>query len=219
MAATESVSIRRKHPLWIRCTHWINFPCLVLMVVSGAEIYWANDIYTPFIPDAVYRVFGLDYKLADGMALHFAAAWIFVVNGAVYSLYLGISGAWRELAPKPAHFREALAVLLHDLGLRRALPPQGTYNAAQRLAYVGVWAMAVLAVGSGLAIYKPIQLAGLRALFGGYEGARLVHFLMAAGMVAFFAVHVAQVIRAGWNNFQAMVTGCEVEHEPDDRQT
>jgi hypothetical protein len=31
-------------------------------------------------------------------------------------------------------------------------------------------------------------------------------------------VHIAQVIRAGWNNFRAMVTGFEVEHESDDRQ-
>ena len=218
MAASESVPIRRKHPLWIRCTHWINFPCLVLMVVSGVEIYWANDIYTPFIPDAVYKALGLDYRLADGMALHFAAAWILVVNGLVYSLYLALSGEWRPLAPKPAHFREALAVLLHDLGLRRALPAQGKYNAAQRLAYAAVWLMAALAVASGLAIYKPIQLGWLRAAFGGYEGARLVHFLMAAVMVAFFAVHVAQVVRAGWNNFQAMVTGYEVEHERENRQ-
>ncbi|MFI5399474.1 MAG: cytochrome b/b6 domain-containing protein [SAR324 cluster bacterium] len=218
VAASESVSIRRKHPLWIRCTHWINFPCLVLMVFSGLEIYWANDMYTPFIPDSVYKALGLDYHLADGMALHFAAAWILVVNGIVYSVYLAISGAWRELAPKPRHFREALAVLLHDLGLRRSLPSQGKFNAAQRLAYVAVWAMAVLAVGSGLAIYKPIQVGWLVAVFGGYEGARLVHFLMAVGLVAFFVVHIAQVLRAGWNNFQAMVTGYEVEHEPDDRQ-
>ncbi|HEX7926499.1 MAG TPA: cytochrome b/b6 domain-containing protein, partial [bacterium] len=97
------------------------------------------------------------------------------------------------------------------------LPPQGKFNAAQRIAYSAILAMGVVAVASGLAIYKPIQLGPLRALFGGYEGARLVHFLMAVGFVAFFLVHIAQVIRAGWNNFQAMVTGWEVEHDHESR--
>jgi thiosulfate reductase cytochrome b subunit/DMSO/TMAO reductase YedYZ molybdopterin-dependent catalytic subunit len=212
VAPSKPGSIRPKHPLWIRWTHWINFPLLALMVFSGTEIYWANDIYTAaFIPDAVYHALRLNNRLADGMALHFAAAWILVVNGAAYVLYLALSGAWRELAPKPAHVGDALAVMLHDLGLRKALPPQGKFNAAQRFAYSGVLLMAALAVLSGLAIYKPVQLGWLRAALGGYEAARLIHFLMAVGIVGFFAVHVAQVIRAGWNAFRAMVTGFEVQ--------
>ena len=218
MKSSGSVSIRAKHPLWIRWSHWINFPFLALMLFSGAEIYWAHDIYTPFIPDAFYDALGLNYHLADGMALHFAAAWVFLVNGALYTAYLALSGEWREMLPKPIHFGQAIQVMLHDLKLRKTLPPQGKFNAAQRIAYSSVLAMGMLAVASGFAIYKPIQLGWLTALFGGYEGARLVHFIMAVGFVAFFAIHIAQVIRAGWNNFQAMVTGFEVEHGPDDRQ-
>jgi thiosulfate reductase cytochrome b subunit len=213
----DGVTVAAKHALWIRWTHWINFPILALMLFSGVEIYWARDLYTPFIPNAVYEFFGLNNHLADGMALHFAAAWILVVNGIAYALYLAISGEWRELAPKPVHLGQALGVLLHDLGLRKTLPPQGKFNAAQRIAYSSVLGMGVVAVLSGFSIYKPIQLHWLTLVFGGYEGARLVHFLMALGITAFFGVHVAQVVRAGWNNFQAMVTGFEVEHERKDR--
>jgi len=35
------------------------------------------------------------------------------------------------------------------------------------------------------------------------------------GYILFFIVHVAQVIRAGWNNFRAMVIGIEVKEVPD----
>jgi thiosulfate reductase cytochrome b subunit len=63
---------------------------------------------------------------------------------------------------------------------------------------------------TGLAIYKPTQAAWLTGLFGGYEWARWVHFWLTMGYVAFFVVHISQVIRAGWNNFRAMVTGYEV---------
>ncbi|HJY07243.1 MAG TPA: hypothetical protein VJ323_13070, partial [Bryobacteraceae bacterium] len=64
---------------------------------------------------------------------------------------------------------------------------------------------------TGLAIYKPIQLAWLTGLFGGYEFARLIHFSLTIGYLLFFLVHVAQVIRAGWRNFQSMITGLELE--------
>lgn len=63
---------------------------------------------------------------------------------------------------------------------------------------------------TGLAIYKPVQLAWLTGLLGSYEMARWEHFWLTIGYVLFFVIHISQVIRAGWNNFRAMVTGYEV---------
>jgi thiosulfate reductase cytochrome b subunit len=62
---------------------------------------------------------------------------------------------------------------------------------------------------TGLAVYKPVQFAWLARLLGGYPAARFEHFWLAIGYVAFFVVHVGQVVRTGWNNFRAMVTGYE----------
>ena len=61
-----------------------------------------------------------------------------------------------------------------------------------------------------LAIYKPTQLAWLTGLLGGYAWARAEHFTLAVGYVLFFVIHITQVVRAGWNNFRAMVTGYEL---------
>ncbi len=36
------------------------------------------------------------------------------------------------------------------------------------------------------------------------------HFALTIGYVLFFVIHIAQVIRAGWNNFRAMVAGYEL---------
>ena len=46
--------------------------------------------------------------------------------------------------------------------------------------------------------------------------ARLEHFALTIGYVLFFVIHITQVIRAGWNNFRAMVIGVEVvaDREP-----
>jgi thiosulfate reductase cytochrome b subunit len=63
---------------------------------------------------------------------------------------------------------------------------------------------------TGLAIYKPAQLAWLARLLGGYRAARFEHFVLAFGYVLFVLIHIAQVIRAGWNNFRAMVSGYEL---------
>ena len=58
----------------------------------------------------------------------------------------------------------------------------------QKLLYVAVIAMFCGVVISGLAVWKPVQFQGLAALMGGFDGARVVHFVMMAGIVGFMAV-------------------------------
>ncbi len=227
LPATPDVPVARlTHPRAIRWLHWINFPLLAVMIWSGLRIYWAEDVYAfgigswqwfAFFPDALYERLDLNRHLARGMAFHFSFGWLFVINGVVYAIYLAASGEWRHVLPDRRTVPEAKDVVLHDLHVRSERPPQGRYNAAQRIAYTAVLAMAAIIVVSGFAIYKPTQLHPLPLLFGGYQGARLVHFTMTIGLLAFFALHLLQVMRAGWDNFRSMVTGYRIEHpdEPD----
>ena len=71
---------------------------------------------------------------------------------------------------------------------------------------------------SGLAIYKPLQLAWLTVLLGGYEWARWEHFWLMVMFVAFFGVHVVQVALAGWSNFRSMITGRELVNSDSPEQ-
>ncbi len=202
-----------KHRRGNRWMHWINFPLLGIMVWSGLRIYWANRAYSigpiELFPEWFNEALGLERRLAKGMAFHFTFGWLFTLNGIAYGLYLWRTGGWRRIIPDRRHFREAIDVALHDLGLRKGTPVQGTYNAAQRVTYTAVILMGGLIVISGFAIYKPIQLSWLTSMFGGYEGARLVHFLTTMGFVGFFVLHLMQVGRAGWANFASMITGYE----------
>ncbi len=212
-------TLRLKHLVAIRWFHWINFPLLFIMIWSGILIYWAFPIYClgpfRFFPASVYSLLHIDHRLANGMALHFVFMWLFVINGILYVAYTLISGEWRMLVPRSlGTFRDAWYVALHDLHLRTQAPPQGKYNAAQQVSYSAIVIMGVGSVLTGLAIYKPAQLAWLTALFGGYRGARLVHFALTIGYLLFFIVHVVQVMLAGWNNFRSMVIGYEVQNEP-----
>ena len=209
--------LEKKHSLATRIFHWLNAPILAVMIYSGLLIYWANDIYAiqlgrlslKFFPEWFYEALHLDHRLAEGMAWHFTFMWFFAINGILYVSYTVVSGEWRYLLPNRDTPREAWNVLLHDLGLKREPLPRRKFNGAQRVAYTAVVGMGLGSLLTGLAIYKPVQLAWLTALLGGYELARLWHFLLTLGYVAFFVIHIAQVIRAGWNNFRAMVIGVE----------
>jgi thiosulfate reductase cytochrome b subunit len=211
--------LEEKHKLATRWFHWINFPILSLMIMSGVLIYWAYDPYRiglgevtlfHFFPNWVYDATHIDHKLSYGMALHFLFAWIFAINGIAYVIYTIVSGEWRELLPERKSFAEAIQVAKHDMGLKVSLPPQGRYNAAQRITYSGIVLMGGLSLLTGLAIYKPAQLNWLTASVGGYEWARWEHFWLTMGYLGFFAIHIAQVIRAGWANFRSMVCGYDV---------
>ncbi len=212
--------IVKKHPLAIRWFHWLNFPLLAIMIWSGLLIYWANDVYRigfgdktllKFFPESLYQALHIPFRLAEGMAYHFLFMWLFFLNGFLYVGYTMISGEWRYLLPSRRSFREALQVLAHDLRLRKTAPSFEKYNAAQRVAYSAIIVMGIGSVLTGLAIYKPIQLGWLCSLFGGYKSARVIHFILTIGYVLFFVVHLWQVIRAGWNNFRAMIAGFEVK--------
>lgn len=221
---------RLEHPRAIRWMHWINFPLLAVMIWSGLRIYWADLrgyhtldlalVEFTFFPQWFFEWFGLERRLARGMAFHFTFGWFFAINGLLYAVYLARSGEWRHLVPGRTALRDAGRVIAYDLGIgrRRGRPEQGLYNAAQQLAYSAVLVFGVVVVLTGLAIYKPTQLAWLTGAFGGYESARLIHFGVTIGFLLFFVVHVLQVARAGWRTFAAMVTGyrvVEVSAEPE----
>ena len=211
--------LEKKHLLAIRWLHWINFPLLFLMIWSGLLIYWANAVYGVwigsyeifhFFPKWFWDTFGIPFRLAEGMQLHFFFMWLFVANGVIYVLYTIVSGEWRALVPVPGSFKRALQVTFYDLGLSRYHPPQGKYNDAQRIAYTGVILMGVGSVLTGMAIYKPTSFSWLTTILGGYEWARWEHFWLTVFYVLFFLVHVAQVVKAGWSNFRSMITGYEM---------
>jgi len=213
---------KKKHSLALRWMHWVNFPVLMVMMYSGMRIYWADrrepytlgiggwEIFT-FWPDTVNSGLELSSNLAKGIAFHLNFGWFFVINGAIYMLWLSRKGQWRHVVPDAQGLKDAGATVAHDLHLTKKKPVQGKYNAAQQITYSAVILIAILLVASGFAIYKPGQLSWLEAAFGGYDYARLIHFSMTILLFGFFFVHILQVVRAGWSNFASMVTGYRYE--------
>lgn len=190
------------HPLVVRITHWINALAVVLMVMSGWRIYNAAPVFETisFPPELT-----LGGWLGGAIQWHFAAMWLLAVNGLAYLSY-GIASGHLRRKMLPVTPRAVLHDVFEALRGRLAHENLSVYNAAQRAAYLALIAAIIILVFSGLAIWKPVQLQELTALFGGYEGARTVHFLAMALMVLIVAVHVAMVLLVP-RTFPAMITG------------
>jgi len=178
---------RHIHPLVVRITHWINAAAIMLMIASGWRIYNASPLFPLVFPTWAT----LGGWLGGALAWHFAAMWLLTANLLIYLGYGLLTGHIRRRL-LPLHPRDVARDAV--LALRFRLPHDGTrYNAVQRLLYVLAGCVILLAIASGLAIWKPVQLYPLTALLGGYEFARRVHFLAMAGIVAFIFVHLALV--------------------------
>ena len=108
--------------------------------------------------------------------------------------------------------REILATVNDALHFRLAHDDLTHYNAVQKILYLGVMAVGVLIVVSGLALWKPVQFSELAMLFYDFQTARLVHFLCMTAIVLFLIVHVALALIVP-RSLVAMVTGGPVVKE------
>jgi len=208
--------VKRHHGL-VRLTHWLNAILLAGMIASGLQIYLAfphigqkNNVFSVPNPFDMYPFpewSRLGGWLAGGLNWHFGLAWPFVLTGGAYLLFLVISGEWRSLVFRPRDARPALQMQLYYLRLRKEPPPQGKHNPLQKLAYTAILVLATVAVLSGFAIYKPVQLQWLVRLFGGYELARYWHFIAVWLFLAFVIVHVLAVFLSDPASLRAIITG------------
>ncbi|MGJ0452551.1 MAG: cytochrome b/b6 domain-containing protein [Methylocystis sp.] len=189
MVAASGADARKTiHPLFVRVTHWVNAFAIFVMVLSGWRIYNASPLFGFEFPTG----FTLGGWLAGALAWHFAAMWLLALNGVAYIAYGLISGHFRT-SFLPISLQGAFNdVLLASRGRLDHAP--GRYNAVQRLLYIGVILAVIVAILSGLAIWKPVQLQTLTAAIGGYEAARRVHFFAMAAIVAFLVVHIGLAV-------------------------
>ena len=189
------------HPALVRICHWGNAIAIILMVMSGWQIYNASPLFAFRFPKAIT----LGGWLGGAIQWHFAAMWLLAANGLVYLAYNIASGRLR-MKFWPIRPREVAYDMGQALRGRLSHADPTHYNAVQKLAYVGVMLLIAGVIVSGLAIWKPVQFQVITELLGGYEFARRVHFVCMALIVFFVAVHVVMVALVP-KTFIAIITG------------
>lgn len=215
----------RRHSLPVRVTHWINAVALILLLMSGLQIfnahpslYWGKSSYSGAGPildlgDGFPSWLTIGQWLAMGRRWHFFFAWILVVNGAAYLAHsFGTRHIARELAPTRSDWRSVGRSIADHLHLRH---PQGEaakhYNVLQKLSYVAVIFVLlplIVLTGWSMSPWLDSLWPGWVDVFGGRQSARTLHFVVAWLLVLFFLIHVFEVIATGfWNNLRSMITG------------
>ncbi len=176
-------------PAWIRISHWLNALAVILMMLSGWRIYDASPVFNGFTMPSRFTLGGW---LGGALQWHFAAMWLLFLNGFFYLVMNFATGRIRSkffpLSPR-AVIRDLFEALKGHLS--HADPSK--YNAVQKFAYLFAMLDIAVLVLSGLAIWKSVQFALLRDLFGGYDFARVVHFSAMSLICAFIIVHVVMV--------------------------
>lgn len=178
---------RKLHPLPLRIMHWLNAITIFIMVGSGWKIYNDEVIFGWLtFPDALT----IGTWAQHGLQWHFFGMWILVINGLAYLTYGVVTGRYRRML-LPLRWDDLLATVKDALHFRVAHADTTKYNAVQKLLYIGVIAVGILIVVSGLTLWKPVQFSPMVTLFGSFQNVRLVHFFCMSAIVGFVVVHVA----------------------------
>lgn len=200
-ASNAAAPAGRLHPLPVRIMHWTNAVAMIVMIGSGWGIY--NDAV--IIKGFYFAQYRIGSWAAESLLWHFAGMWLLAVNGLLYLLYGVLTG--RFLARLfPIRLANVVQTVNDTLHFRIAHEDLTQYNAVQKILYIVVIAAGISQVVSGLAIWKPIQFAGLVDLLGGFQNARLIHFIGMAVIVGFLVVHVALSLLVP-STLWAMLTG------------
>ena len=191
----------QKHALPVRLSHWLMAAAMIIMIGSGWRIYDSVPIFD-FLSFPYEITLGGDVGIAlarnndpgvaGAIAWHFAEMWLLLIAYLVFVGWGVVTGHFRRdflpVGPR-SFFADLIAALRFKLEHRL-----GEYNAVQKVAYwVALGAVALMLI-SGIAIWKPVQTYPLELAFGGFQGARLVHFLGMSVIVGFMVIHVALVV-------------------------
>ena len=205
-----------RHHMIVRLTHWVNAIALTIMIGSGLRIFNAYPAFAPrgdgfccypFEGKAIPASLTFGGWLAGARNWHFAMMWVLFLNGLVYVAFIYLHGEWRDLAPRRGDIRDAWEMVKFYLFVRRAHPHQGKHNALQKAVYFTLPWLGLAAVVTGLAIWKPVELAPLTNLLGGYAWARYWHFIVMLLLVVLSFGHIFMVLAVDPYSLRAITTG------------
>jgi thiosulfate reductase cytochrome b subunit len=167
--------------------HAINIISIFMMIFSGLQIYNANPVFGGRGGWKFPPIFLLGGWLAGGRNWHFAAMWLFALNLLGYGLYILLTQRWKRRF-----------VYQSDLqALQTGQNPKRKIYAWHRLIYTAIIPILVLAIASGLAMYKPAQLHWLSGLFGSWQTLRVIHLITVPMVIGFAITHFLLVKKIG----------------------
>ncbi|KAF3885299.1 MULTISPECIES: cytochrome b/b6 domain-containing protein [Nostocales] len=180
---TPTISFKpRKLPtqaLGAKIFHWVNIISLFIMLTSGLQIYNANPVFGGRGGWHIPPLFTMGGWLAGGRHWHFAAMWLFSLNLLWYGIYILVTRRWRYRF-----------VGTNDLkALQKSKNSQRLIYAFHRIVYTSIIPILLLALFTGIGMYKPAQFYWIVDIFGSWQALRIVHFSSVPIVVLFSVIH------------------------------
>ncbi len=167
--------------------HWINLISLFVMITSGLQIYNANPVFGGREGWHFPSFLALGGWLAGGRNWHFAAMWFYALNLLWYGLYVLISSRWRKRFASNSDVK----------ALQASQNVKRKNYAWHRLVYTAIIPVLLLAILTGLAMYKPVQFYWLAGLFVNWQTLRIVHFSTVPVVILFTIAHSLLAVKVG----------------------
>ncbi|WP_315787703.1 cytochrome b/b6 domain-containing protein [Fischerella sp. JS2] len=159
--------------------HWLNIISLFIMLTSGLQIYNANPVFGGRSGLHIPPIFTLGGWLAGGRHWHFAAMWLFSLNLLWYGFYIFVTRRWRHRF-----------VGANDIkALQKTQNPKRLIYAWHRIVYTSIIPILLLAIFTGIGMYKPAQFPWIVDMFGSWQGLRIMHFCSVPLVIIFVIVH------------------------------
>lgn len=188
MDTTTITEQKNVHPLWLRLCHWINAIAMFLMVFSGWRIYNASPLFMFSFP----KEYTLGGWLGGALQWHFAAMWLFAINGSAYFICNTVTGRFCHRF-WPLDGRQIFVDFALAIRGRLGHANLHHYNMVQKCVYLLVLIDSVLLGLSGVVLWKSVQFPLLSDWLGGYEVARYIHFYAMSFICVFIVVHLVMV--------------------------
>lgn len=157
------------------------------MLTSGLQIYNANPVFGGRAGLHFPWIGLLGGWLAGGRHWHFAAMWCFSLNLLWYGIYVLATQRWKHRY-----------VGKNDLkALQLSRNPNRRIYAWHRIVYTSIIPILLLAIFTGVGMYKPAQFGWIAEFFGGWFALRTLHFLTVPAVLVFAIAHSLLALKAG----------------------
>jgi thiosulfate reductase cytochrome b subunit len=175
-----------KQAIFIKAFHSINLIALILMTASGLQIYNANPVFGGRAGWRFPKEMLLGGWLGAGRNWHFASMWVFSMSLLIYGIYIFLTRRWKHRFASEK-----------DIQALQAKNPKRKNYAWHRIAYTAIIPILLLAILSGLCMYKPVQFAWISGLFGSWQNLRIAHFLTIPIVLIFAIAHIFLSFKVG----------------------
>lgn len=197
MTATTRKPVLPRQQLAAKIFHWANLISLFAMMGSGLAIYNANPVFggragTDF---PIWLTFG--GYLASGRHWHFFFMWIFGLNLLWYGIYVFTTRRWQNRYVSKSDLE----------ALQKSKNQKRRNYVYHRLVYTAFIPVLLLALLTGLGMWKPVQFGWIVATFGSWQNLRTVHFLTIPTVLVLMAAHSLLAVTVGqWKLVRSMFT-------------